>query len=103
MSKAKKLEKLLLKFKGKDRYGPEDYISFSLLRKAKGGYSIQLIYEYEHHKTTSPPVTLDSWATAQRVMNMLEWGISQKQSRITDDDLNDILDEDETETETGRW
>ena len=100
MSKAKKLEKLLQRFKSKDKYTPKDYISFSFLRKAKGGYSIQLIYEYEHHKVASPPVILDSWTTAQKVMDMLEWGINQKQSKITDDDLDDILGEEEDDTDS---
>jgi hypothetical protein len=95
--KKEKFRKLLTKIESPEGYNKEDYISYSLLRKAKGGFSIQLIYEYKKNKKTSSAINLQDIKQVYIVLDLLEAFCKNKKENSNEFDwlTNDDEDDDD--------
>ena len=88
-----KLQKILSLFNGKDDYKSSDYISYSILRKSKGGFSIYLVYAHDKHPVKSNSLLFDTVDNLIKVVEALEYGLLKKAGNVSTEDLESLLSE----------
>ena len=88
-----KLQKILSLFNGKDDYKSSDYISYSILRKSKGGFSIYLVYEHINNPVKSNSLVFDTVDNLIKVVEALEYGLLKKAGNVSTEELETLLSE----------